>query len=75
MNPPLVPGNRPFTPQQKDGLAWVGRWGGRDGVLAIDPTESVGLNGNLGPVNRNPDVSRRRVEVRFTRMGYTETAR
>ncbi|AXY68578.2 VWA domain-containing protein [Thermosynechococcus sichuanensis E542] len=44
MNPPVVPGNRPLTPQQKDGLAWVGRWGGRDVVLAIDLTESVGLN-------------------------------
>ncbi|MFN4279686.1 VWA domain-containing protein [Thermosynechococcus sp.] len=44
MNSPVVPGNRPLTPQQKDGLAWVGRWGGRDVVLAIDLTESVGLN-------------------------------
>lgn len=33
------------------------------------------LNGQLAPVNRNPDVSRRRSEVRFTCMGSTETAR
>ncbi|XFA73124.1 hypothetical protein RYO59_001362 [Thermosynechococcaceae cyanobacterium Okahandja] len=40
----IVPGNRPLTSQQRQGLAWVGRWGGRDVVLAIDLTESVGLN-------------------------------
>lgn len=33
------------------------------------------LNGELAPANRNPDVSRRRIEVRFTRMGRPETAR
>ncbi|WKT83062.1 MULTISPECIES: hypothetical protein [unclassified Thermosynechococcus] len=33
------------------------------------------LNGQLAPANRNPDVSRRRIEVRFTRTGRTETAR
>ncbi|URR35527.1 hypothetical protein NBE99_12985 [Thermosynechococcus sp. HN-54] len=32
-------------------------------------------NGQLAPPNRNPDVSRRRIEVRFTRTGKTETAR
>ncbi len=40
----IVPGNRSLTPLQQTGLAWVGRWGGRDVVLAIDLTESVGLN-------------------------------
>ncbi|WP_460194604.1 hypothetical protein [Thermosynechococcus sp. FA-CM-4201] len=33
------------------------------------------LNGQLAPANRNPDASRRRIEVRFTRTSRTETAR
>jgi len=31
------------------------------------------LNGNLAPPNRNPDSSRRRIEVRFTRRRERET--
>lgn len=45
MSVPVVPGNRPLTSEQKQGLEWVARLGGgRDVVLAIDLTESVGLN-------------------------------
>lgn len=46
MNPPtrVTPG-QPLTSLQKTGLEWVARLqGGRDVVLAIDLTESVGLN-------------------------------
>ncbi|XFA73121.1 hypothetical protein RYO59_001359 [Thermosynechococcaceae cyanobacterium Okahandja] len=32
-------------------------------------------NGTLAPANRHSDASRRRIEVRFTRTGKTETAR
>lgn len=32
-------------------------------------------NGELAPLGRKPDPSRRRIEVRFTRRGRTETAR
>ncbi len=40
----VTPG-QPLTDFQKTGLEWVGRLhGGRDVVLAIDLTESVGLN-------------------------------
>jgi len=45
MSVPVVPGNRPLTPQQQQGLDGVARiGGGRDVVLAIDLTESVGIN-------------------------------
>ncbi|MCS7225801.1 MAG: hypothetical protein NZ821_02275, partial [Gloeomargarita sp. SKYB31] len=44
MGPSIVPGNRPLSSWQQRALAWVGRWGGRDVVLAVDLTESVGLN-------------------------------
>jgi hypothetical protein len=39
-----VPGNRSLSPLQNAALSWIARWGGRDVVLAIDLTESVGLN-------------------------------
>ncbi|MEN9251651.1 MAG: hypothetical protein Q6L58_04370 [Thermostichales cyanobacterium BF3_bins_165] len=44
MATPIVPGNRPLTHLQENMLKWIGSWGGRDIVLAIDLTESVGLN-------------------------------
>lgn len=42
MTTQIVPGNRSLSPLQQKALQWVGR--GRDVVLAIDLTESVGLN-------------------------------
>ncbi|WP_448532678.1 VWA domain-containing protein [Parathermosynechococcus lividus] len=44
MTSPVVLGNRPLSPLQQKGLDWVQLWGGRDVALAIDLTESVGLN-------------------------------
>lgn len=44
MTSPIVPGNRPLSPLQQQALRWIGHWGGQDVVLAIDLTESVGLN-------------------------------
>jgi len=45
MSAPVVPGNRALTSEQQQGLDWVARiGGGRDVVLAIDLTESVGIN-------------------------------
>lgn len=45
MTPPRITSGQVLTPQQKTGLELVARLhGGRDVVLAIDLTESVGLN-------------------------------